>query len=226
MPIIIAIIILVLTASVVTGQDAASPSPRSVNPVCDWAFTQAIERVQVSPVPVVPDVPVGSPGPSASPGPTDPGLLDSGLIVDRAFLDDAVRLCAGVADWEAAAALHPEALGATDPLDFLAERCADTTAGLAVYATCVSLTRALATPPPTPVPSLIPDSSPLPSAVPSTWTAEARATARQYRELSPASVSPHHPRPASQVQPRTIEGIRGQCCGTRVGAPTGSCVPG
>ena len=183
MPIIIAIIILVLTATVVNGQDAASPSPRPVNPVCDWAFTQAMRRVLVSPAPVVPIV---TPEPSASPGPIDDGLIDSGPIVDRAFLDDAVRLCAGVEDWEAAAALHPEALGATDPLEFLAERCADPTAGLGVYATCVSLTRALATPPPTPVPSptASPSAVPSSSAGQSAWTPEARAKAREYRQLS------------------------------------------
>jgi hypothetical protein len=183
MPIIIAIMILVLTATVVNGQDAASPSPLPVNPVCDWAFSQAVRRAQVSPAPALP---TPTPGPSASPGPTEGGLIDSGLIVDRAFLDDAVRLCAGVADWEAAAALHPEALGTTDPLEFLAERCADPTAGLEVYSTCVSLMRALATPPPTPVPTPMPSLSPAPSSAAgqSAWTAEARATARQYRELS------------------------------------------
>ncbi len=183
MPIIIAIIILVLTATVVNGQDAASPSPLPVNPVCDWAFSQAVRRAQVSPAPAAPIV---TPGPSASPGLVDGGPIESGLIVIRAFLDDAVRLCAGVADWEAAAALHPEALGSTDPLEFLAERCADPTAGLEVYATCVSLTRALATPPPTPVPSLMPSLSPAPSssAGQSAWTAEARANAREYRQLS------------------------------------------
>jgi hypothetical protein len=183
MPIIIAIIILVLTATVVNGQDAASPSPLPVNPVCDWAFSQAVRRAQVSPAPAVPVV---TPGPSASPGAIDGGVIDSIPIVDRAFLDDAVRLCAGVADWEAAAALHPEALGSTDPLEFLAERCADPTAGLEVYATCVSLMRALATPPPTPVPSATtsPSAAPSSSAGQSAWTPEARAKAREYRQLS------------------------------------------
>lgn len=221
MPIIIALIILVLTATVVNGQDAPSPTPLPVNPVCDWAFSQAIRRAQVSPAPAAPIV---TPGPSVSPGPSDggpidSGLIDSGLIVDRAFLDDAVRLCAGVADWEAAAALHPEALGSTDPLEFLAERCADPTAGLEVYATCVSLTRALATPPPTPVPTPMPSSSPAPSssAGQSAWTAEARATAREYRQLARRLYRGTLP---NQLLKYSIERLRasGASAGTRAAA--------
>ncbi len=215
MPIIIAILILVLTATVVNGQDAASPSPLPVNPVCDWAFSQAVRRAQVSPAPAVPAV---TPGPSASPGPSDGGLLDGGFV-DRAFLDDAVRLCAGVEDWEAAAALHPEALGATDPLEFLAERCADSTAGLEVYSTCVSLTRALATPPPTPVPTPMPSLSPAPSssAGQSAWTPEARAQAREYRQLSRRLYRGTLP---NQLLKYSIERLRasGASAGTRAAA--------
>ena len=223
MPIIIAILILVLTATVVNGQDAASPSPLPVNPVCDWAFSQAVQRAQVSPAPALP---TPTPGPSASPGPSDGGLLDGGFV-DRAFLDDAVRLCAGVEDWEAAAALHPEALGATDPLEFLAERCADPTAGLEVYSTCVSLTRALATPPPTPVPTPMPSLSPAPSssAGQSAWTPEARATSPRVPAAEPAPVSRHPPEPAAQVQHRATASVRGQRRDTCCGAPPGRGVP-
>lgn len=167
--IVAALIGLVFSATVVSGQDVVEPSPPRINPICDWAFSRAAERALASAPPTVaPDA-----GPSASPGPAG----------DVTLLDDTIRLCAGIEDWEAGAALHPEVLRETDPRSFLASRCSNTTAGLDAYATCVSLRLALATPQPTPEPTAEPDPEPSPTARPGAKQASKRAFLRRYCEV-------------------------------------------
>lgn len=64
------------------------------------------------------------------------------------WLDRAIRSCASLDDWLAAATLFPDALDGLDPIEFVTERCRDTSLGLEAYATCHSLEIALATPMP------------------------------------------------------------------------------
>jgi hypothetical protein len=155
-PIVVALTLL-LTVALVGGQVTFAQEPRPVNPICAFAFDRAADRVAAtSPTPAV------EADPDASPAPLE----------DESFLDETIRACAGVDDWEAGLALHPELLGEIEPLAFLADRCSSAVAGLDAYATCVSLVIALATPEPTPVPS------PSPTAAPSSTPEPGRSTTR------------------------------------------------
>lgn len=140
---------LAFAATLVLGQASLGQETRTVNPICDWAFGRAADRVAAAaPSPAV------TPDPEASPAP----------IEDVTFLDETIRLCAGLKDWEAGLALHPGLLREEDPRAFLGERCTNAAAGLDAYATCVSLVISLATPEPTPEPT--PSPTPLPSSGP------------------------------------------------------------
>lgn len=55
------------------------------------------------------------------------------------LLDPAVRSCASLDEWLAAAEMFPTPFGDADPERFLDERCADEMSALAGYATCYSL---------------------------------------------------------------------------------------
>jgi hypothetical protein len=160
----VAALVFLLTVTLVGGQASLGQEPRPVNPICEYAFGRAADRVAAtSPTPTV------DPDADTSPAPLE----------DESFLDETVRLCAGVDDWEAGLALYPELLGEIDPLTFLADRCTNATAGLDAYATCVSLVIALATPEPTPVPS--PSPTPAPSSTPEPDRSTTRgAFLRQY----------------------------------------------
>ncbi len=160
---IAALIGLIFVATIIVAQDAVQPSTHLVNPICDWAFSRAVDGAQASPaaptIAVSPDQ-RASPDPSVSPEPRHFG----------SYLDEAVRICASVEDFEGAAALHPEVLGDADPLLFLMDRCTDPTAGLEGYATCGSLKRTLATPAPTPSPTLTVAPTPRPTKRPKAET--------------------------------------------------------
>jgi hypothetical protein len=148
----------VLAAPLVGSGISLGQQPAEVNPICEWAFGRAAEHVAAaSPV-------VAEPGSSAAP------------FGDETFLDETIRLCAGLSDWEAGLALHPDLLGGIDPEAFLASRCS---AGLDAYATCVSLIIALATPKPTPEPTPSPTPAPSADAGP-TGSAVRRAFLRDY----------------------------------------------
>ena len=149
-----------LAATLLIGQVSLGQEPRAINPICEWAFGRAAERVAAaassSPA-VTADV--------SAVAEASPALGASMLpIEDETFLDETIRLCAGLKDWEAGLALHPGMLGGNDQRAFLASRCTDAGAGLDAYATCVSLVIALATPVPTPVPT--PSPTPGPSSTP------------------------------------------------------------
>jgi hypothetical protein len=179
---ILTLIGLLFAAAVVSGQDLAPPSSVPVNPICEWAFDQAAARVLAD---------EGTTDPGTAPNASaDPGAVPGPAGTD---LDDAVRMCASVDDWDAGAALHPEGLRGADPREFLADRCADPAAGFEVYSTCVSLVHALATPAPTPVPTATPTPAPTlepeakstprptpPPASRSDWNPATVRTARQY----------------------------------------------
>jgi predicted secreted Zn-dependent protease len=150
MRVLIALVCLVFAATVVVAQDAIQPSPHPVNPICEWAFSQAVQLAQADP-----DAGDASTAPYASASPQ--------AVHNKTHLDDAVRMCSGIEDWEAGAALHPEALQGADPMRFLIDRCADPSAGLDVYSTCVSLVHALATPSPSPTPTPKPTTTPRPT---------------------------------------------------------------
>jgi predicted secreted Zn-dependent protease len=125
---------------------APEPTP-AANPLCDWAFQHAAERLVQDPV----AIPVeAAPSPPVWPG----GDL----------LDDAVRMCSSVEGFSASAAYHPETLLGVDPFTVLVARCHDPAAGLDAYGPCVSLVRALATPAPTPRPTPTPGPSESPRA--------------------------------------------------------------
>jgi hypothetical protein len=159
--IVVAVTCLVLAGTLVGSQVNLAQEPGSINPICGWAFDRAAERVaEAAPTPTA----IADPEASVAP------------IEDEAFLDETIRLCAGLEDWEAGLALHPELLGQTDPRAFLASRCS---AGLDAYATCVSLVIALATPEPTPEPT--PSPTPGPSSEPDPGgSTTRRAFLRQY----------------------------------------------
>jgi predicted secreted Zn-dependent protease len=144
----------VAAAAVVSGQSEVAPSGAPVNPICAIALRVAAQAALPEPTPV------GIPEPGASVG-LEPAA--SGSTTDAArleALDQAVRACASIEDWDAAAALYPEAFAGGEPRAVLAERCADPSAGLSAYATCRSFARSLVTPPPTEAPTAGPGSSP------------------------------------------------------------------
>ncbi len=100
-------------------------------------------------------------------------------------LDATLRQCANFDDWLSVAFDRPDLLGGRAPMAVLQERCGDTSAGLAGYAVCGTLSLRLATPTPTPKPTRRPTPTHRPS-VP-----EARRAPR------PAAVAPRRtPRPA------------------------------
>jgi hypothetical protein len=146
------LIALILTAAVVSAQDAVEPTPHPVYPLCDAAFSRAAIGVSASPGPSPALEPALEPAPSASPQP----------VPDMSILDDALRTCSSLDEFLAGAALYPEVLGEADVVVFVAARCGDPDAGLAQYATCASLQRALATPEPTPTPAVTPSPVPTP----------------------------------------------------------------
>ena len=166
MRVTITLIALVLAASIVSGQDALAPTPRPVYPLCEIAFSLAASRASASPDPsaiVVGTEPLASPLPlGASP-----------------FLDDAIRRCASVEEFGAAAALYPQVLGEADSLQFLLARCADPLGGLDEYAVCASLVRALATPAPTPTATPTPSPTPEPTARPATGSSQEPGTGKK-----------------------------------------------
>ena len=172
---LIALVCFIFTATVVVAQDAVQPSPHPVNPICDWAFSQAVQLAQADP-----DAGVASTSPNASASPQ--------AVRDETHLDDAVRMCSGIEDWEAGAALHPEALQGADPMQFLIDRCADPSAGLDVYSTCVSLVHALATPSPSPTPTPRPTPTPNPTPTPRP-TKRPAATERPTPRSTPQEVA-------------------------------------
>jgi hypothetical protein len=100
---------------------SAAATPLAVNPICSQAFAAA--ETLLSPGTV--DGENGAPG--AAP----------------ARLDVAIRSCASLPDWAAAARLYPDALHGAEAMALLMERCADPTADLDGYATCQSLAVAL-----------------------------------------------------------------------------------
>ena len=59
-------------------------------------------------------------------------------------LTRAIRSCASFDDWATAASAYPDALAGSDPLVLVVEMCADEAMELAVYATCDSLHKFLA----------------------------------------------------------------------------------
>jgi predicted secreted Zn-dependent protease len=141
---------LVFAASAVVAQAPVSPSPRVANPICAWAFSQAVAQLESAEAATAAPVQATAvPGASVAP---DPGP-------DAGYLDDAIRMCAGLDDFHAGLAQFPEALMDTDVMAFLLERCGDPEAGLEDTMTCWSLVQALATP----VPTLAPSPSPSPS---------------------------------------------------------------
>jgi predicted secreted Zn-dependent protease len=142
-----------IAATIANGAAAVEPSPRPTNPMCEWAFSQAVERMSAD---LPPSTAAGGPGPGAR--------LEIGAV--GTSLDEAVRLCATVEDFEYEARLHVETLGQIDTLEFLADRCRDVSAGLGKYSTCFYLEQELATPAPTPTPTVEPSPSASPSATP------------------------------------------------------------
>ncbi len=166
MRVTITLIALVFAASIVSGQDALAPTPRPVYPLCEISFSLAAQRASASPDPSAIFV---EPGPLASPLP----------LGASPFLDDAIRRCASVEEFSAAAALYPQVLGETDPVQFLLARCADPLGGLGVYAVCASLVRALATPSPAPTATPIPSPTPEPTARPATGSKQKPGTGKK-----------------------------------------------
>ena len=157
MRVTVALIALVVAAPGVSAQDAVEPTTSPVYPLCDMAFADAAEAAvaaggaPLEPVATSPDPSaVLSDAPDAGPSPQ--------AVMPSPILDEAIRSCSSIAEFAAAAALHPAALGDVDPLAFLLLRCADTSTDLEGYATCASLERALATSMPTagPVPTATP----------------------------------------------------------------------
>jgi hypothetical protein len=164
----VAALLVLVGASLIGGQIAFAQEPPHVNPICAFAFDRAAERLAAaSPTPDV------APDPDASPAPT----------ADRTILDETIRVCAGLADWQAGLGLHPELLGDLDPMAFLEERCTNAGAGLEAYSTCVSLAIAFATPDPTPVPSPSPTPAPSTSPEPNGSTTRG-AFLRQYCKVA------------------------------------------
>lgn len=146
----------------------SSPPPPVVNPICEQAFRLAEQRIGAAA-----EETAAAGDPAAADDADDEAADDEAAVStpgteelpsDR--LDDAVRACASLDDWRAAAQLHPDALGGIDPLAHLLDRCLDAEAGLDAYATCRSLALALATPDPEPTPTAAPEATPKPSATP------------------------------------------------------------
>lgn len=101
---------------------------------------------------------------SAAAGADEGDATDVGWLCQRAFedalqsgsadasrFDGAIRSCASVDEWSAAAASFSVAFGETTPLDFFESRCTDPETGLAHYRACEVL------------PSQAPESTPEPS---------------------------------------------------------------
>ncbi len=146
---------LLFAASLVVAQAPVSPSPRVANPICAWAFSMAVVQLEAAgAATAAPVEATAAPGATVRPGPGS----------DAAYLDDAIRMCAGLDDFHAGLAQFPEALLDTDLVAFLLDRCGDPDAGLEDTMTCWSLVQALATPVPTVAPS--PSPSPSPQASP------------------------------------------------------------
>ena len=128
-----------------------SPVPSALpvtNPICAQAFVTAAAEV------VGPSGPGGEDdgtGVVAALAESIEGEEPTDSVSDR--LDAAIRACASIEDWSAAAQLHPDALLGADAMTLLAARCSDASAELDAYATCRSLVEALATPSPSPTPT-------------------------------------------------------------------------
>jgi predicted secreted Zn-dependent protease len=194
---IAALIALVVAATIVSAQDRIEPTPYPVYPLCDMAFANAAEAaVAAGGAPLEPAAspPVPSAVTSSAPkvGPNPQAVMAS------PFLDEAIRTCSGIEEFAAAAALHPAALGDTDPLAFLLVRCADPSTDLERYATCASLERTLATP--------VPTAAPTPTATPAATTggtAKDKPRATPKPDAQAAKDSPAGPAPA-QRGPRRV----------------------
>lgn len=145
----VSLLAVVFASGATFGQSEPSPSPTPINPICDFAFRQALADLQTTPDPV--------PDASGTPG---PDLAATEPTVEVSILDQAIRSCASLDEFIAAASMYPEMLGDTDPQVFLAGRCWDSSAGLDAYATCQSFERAIATPSPSPSPSPTPGPTP------------------------------------------------------------------
>ncbi len=220
MRITITLIALVLAASIVSGQAAVAPTPRPVYPLCEISFSLAAQRA------------FASPDPSAIV--IEPDALASPLPLGASsFLDDAIRRCASVEEFSAAAALYPQVLGDTDPLEFLLTRCEDPLGGLDLYAVCASLVRALATPAPTPTATPIPSPTPQPTAQPATgskqkpdtgkksngrskprsdWTKAAARTLRDYYDSAYGTYVLTLYRPISRLKNMDCAGVTDERC--------------
>lgn len=153
-----------LTGSIVVAQDSVPATERPINFLCERAFVQARNDVLAVAAGAVDAEPTAGSDAASSPSPSAMPTPASLAFVDPAFLDAAVRACSSLEDFQAGAARFPELAGAVDILSFLGGRCEDPATGLAEYATCVSLVRALATPAPTPEPTPEPLPTPKPGA--------------------------------------------------------------
>lgn len=156
-------IALILIAGVLGVRAADEPSPSPVNPICDWAFSQAATGADATIDAVDQEI-----EPAAS-------AAAVGVEPDPA-LDETVRMCGTVAEFEAAAATYPGVFGTTDPTEFLRSRCTDPAADLAAYGACMSVERVLAVP--SPSPTLTPTETPAPSATATHDEGSATATQR------------------------------------------------
>ena len=188
-------------AVVVAAQETPEPTteltPFPVYPLCDRAFAKvAADAEAASPSPSSGPSPGRSPLPSPSLAPSagdDPNALPHGPVQP---LDQAIRSCSSIEEFVAAAARYPASLGGLDAMQFVLDRCSDKDAGLAGYATCSSLERALATPTPRPTPSPSPEATISPSdRRKSGWNARTAQVAERYLESARQAYSvdlPHY----------------------------------
>jgi hypothetical protein len=198
MRVIGALIVLIFAAAVVSAQDAVEPTPHPVYPLCDAAFSAAAKEVAATPGPS----PTLEPAPSASPR----------SVLELPILDNALRTCSSLEEFLAGAALYPEVLGETDALVFAAARCGDAAAGLAQYATCASLVRALATPEPTPTPVVTPSPEPTPGP---TLTPRRVKMAEAHQASMTQTYNVDVPRSVRALKSYDCSGITGRECDAR-----------
>jgi len=206
MRVIGALIALIFAAAVVSAQDAVEPTPHPVYPLCDAAFSAAAREVTASldpsPDPSPETSPALEPSPSASPR----------SVLEMPILDNALRTCSSLEEFLAGAALYPEVLGGTDALVFAAARCGDAAAGLAQYAACASLVRALATPEPTPTPVVTPSPEPTPGP---TLTPRRVKMAEAHRASMTQTYRVDVPRSIRALRSYDCSGIKGRECEAR-----------